>query len=174
MTSNVGAELLKREGQLGFVSATADKTRQQKSAYDRMRDKVMGELKNTFRPEFLNRIDNTLVFHSLTTEQIRAIVDIQLKRVRLALTEQEIKLEMDDDAKNYLVDKGYDQAYGARPLKRAIQNLVEDRLAEGILSGLFHPGDTVAGTVEEGEFKLVVTDRPKKEEQELVAAEASQ
>jgi len=173
MTSNVGAELLRRESTLGFISASADKAKLAKNSYDRMRDKVMGELKNTFRPEFLNRIDNTIVFHSLTQEQIRQIVDIQLKRVRLALTEQVITLEITDEGKNYLVEKGYDQAYGARPLKRAIQTMVEDRLAEGILSGEFHHGDAITGAVENGEFKLVVAERVA--ELPLVgAAESSQ
>ncbi len=173
MTSNVGAELLRRESTLGFTSVNADREKQAKGAYDRMRDKVMGELKNTFRPEFLNRIDATIVFHSLSKEQILVIVDIQLKRVRLALTEQEISLSMTEAAKGFLVEKGYDQSYGARPLKRAIQTLVEDRLAEGILSGDFHRGDKVEADVIDGEFKLIITERAP--EQPLVAvAEASQ
>jgi len=100
-------------------------------------------------------------------------VDIQLKRVRLALTEQEISLSMTEAAKGFLVEKGYDQSYGARPLKRAIQTLVEDRLAEGILSGDFHRGDKVEADVIDGEFKLIITERAP--EQPLVAvAEASQ
>jgi ATP-dependent Clp protease ATP-binding subunit ClpC len=153
MTSNVGAELLKRDHSLGF-GITQDSEKAEKSSYDKMKDKVLGELKNTFRPEFLNRIDGVMVFHSLTQEQIRAIVDLMLKRVRQQLTEQRIKLEVTDAAKDHLVSKGYDPAFGARPLRRVIQNMVEDELADGLLQGRFKAEDTVTVDYVDGELKM--------------------
>ena len=142
MTSNVGADLLRRDAVLGFA-VTQDEVKNATKAYDRMKDKVLGEMKNLFRPEFLNRIDATVVFQSLTLMEIRQIVDLMLTRVRIALTEQEIELEVSDAAKDYLVQKGFDPKFGARPLRRTIQNLVEDELAEGLLNGKFQRGETV-------------------------------
>ena len=153
MTSNVGAELIKRDHTLGF-SIEQDSDKAQKSSYERMKDKVLSELKNTFRPEFLNRIDGVIVFHALTQQQIREIVDLMLKRVRQLLTEQRIKLEVTDAAKDYLVSKGYDPTFGARPLRRVIQSLVEDELADGLLQGRYKPGDTVTVDYRDGELKL--------------------
>ena len=106
----------------------------------------MGEIKQAFRPEFLNRIDATVVFRSLREDQIRPIVDLMLRRVQNQLTEQEIVMEATDEAKDLLVEKGFDAAFGARPMRRAIQNQVEDPLAEGLLPGRFQPGDTVVAT----------------------------
>lgn len=153
MTSNVGAELIKRDHSMGFaVDQDSDKAR--KSSYEKMKDKVLSELKNTFRPEFLNRIDGVIVFHALSQEQIRQIVDLMLKRVRQMLTEQRIKLEVTDAAKDYLVSKGYDPTFGARPLRRVIQNLVEDELADGLLQGRYKAGDTVIVDYVDGALKL--------------------
>jgi ATP-dependent Clp protease ATP-binding subunit ClpC len=141
MTSNVGAELIQREGSMGFAAAaSADKKMQQE--YQFMKDKVLGQLKQTFRPEFLNRIDGVIVFHPLNHEQIRQIVDLELKRVRMQLAEQEINLEITEAAMDLLGERGYDRQYGAR-LRRIIQNLIEDPLAEGLLQGRFKPGTTV-------------------------------
>jgi len=153
MTSNVGAEAISRELTLGFV-VHQDETRKQKSEYDKMKDKVLEQLKKTFKPEFLNRIDGVIVFHSLTREHIRLIVDIQLARVRKQLVEKEITLEISDEAMDKLGEDGYDHTYGARPLRRLIQNVLEDPLAEGLLDGRFHPGHTVRAEVEDGEFRL--------------------
>ncbi len=151
MTSNVGADLLRRDAMLGFA-VTQDEMKTAEQAYERMKDKVLGEMKNLFRPEFLNRIDATVVFRSLTLMEIRKIVDLMLARVRGALTEQQIALEVTDPAKDYLVEKGFDPKFGARPLRRAIQNLVEDRLAEGLLNGEFQRGTTVAVDSRDGEL----------------------
>ena len=96
-----------------------------------MKDKVLEELKHIFRPEFLNRIDGVMVFRSLTKEQIKEIVDLELNRVRVSLTEQNIKLEVTDEVKTLIAETGYDADYGARPLRRVIQDRVEDRLSEG-------------------------------------------
>ncbi|MBI4322468.1 MAG: ATP-dependent Clp protease ATP-binding subunit [Chloroflexi bacterium] len=153
MTSNVGAELLKRDTSLGF-SVRQDEIKTAQAAYEKMKEKVLNEMKNTFRPEFLNRIDATVVFRALTMAEIREIVDLMLRRVRSQLTEQQIKLEMTDEAKNFLVGKGYDQTFGARPLRRTIQSLIEDSLAEALLEGRFPPGSTVIVDVEDGELKM--------------------
>ncbi len=142
MTSNVGAELIRKGTTLGFASRSDEaKTREQ--AFERMKENLLGELKKTFRPEFLNRVDDTVVFHSLTKEQIRAIVDLMLATVSQQLIEKGIGLKVTEAAKDFLGEKGYDEVFGARPLRRVIQNMVEDRLSEDLLRGKFHPGDTI-------------------------------
>ena len=108
-----------------------------------MKEKVQAELKQNFRPEFLNRIDATVVFRSLTVEEIAKIVDLMLKRVRDQLKAQGMTLEITQAAKEHLIKLGYDQAYGARPLRRTIQNLIEDPLAEHLLLGRYNQGDTI-------------------------------
>jgi len=142
MTSNVGAELIKRDMSLGFVTRS-DEQKNRQLEYEKMKNKVLGELKKTFRPEFLNRIDGIVVFHSLTKEQIRQIVDLMLRDVAKPLSEKKIKLEVTEAAKDFLGDKGYDPTFGARPLRRLIQSEVEDRLSESILRGEFRAGDTL-------------------------------
>jgi ATP-dependent Clp protease ATP-binding subunit ClpC len=108
-----------------------------------MRDKVNQELKQSFRPEFLNRIDATVVFRSLTVEEIAEIVDLMLQRVRDQLRAQQMQLEVTQAAKEHIIKLGYDVAYGARPLRRVIQNMVEDVLAEHLLLGKYEPGTTI-------------------------------
>ncbi len=120
---------------------------------------MLGELKNTFKPEFLNRIDATIVFRSLRQEDVRQIVDLMLSRVRTQLTEQQVELLVPEDAKDFLVTKGYDPAYGARPLRRTIQNLIEDPLAEGLLQGKFRPGDIIEAVQRDGTIELEVHER---------------
>jgi len=154
MTSNVGADQISREMNLGFmVKQNAEKTKQRD--YDQMSEKVMAQLKQTFRPEFLNRIDASIVFHSLTQEQIREIVELELKRVRKQLAEQEITLEITVEAMDLLGTRGYDQTYGARPLRRIIQNLIEDPLAEGLLTSRYLAHTTIRVEVEDDLLKLV-------------------
>jgi ATP-dependent Clp protease ATP-binding subunit ClpC len=142
MTSTVGAQLLQRDTSIGFRAGGTEAV-QAAADYERMKDKVLGELKNTFRPEFLNRIDATVVFRSLTREEIREIVDLLLARVKDQLAGQEMDLVVTDAAKDAIIAKGYDQAYGARPLRREIQNQIEDALAERMLQASFTAGDTV-------------------------------
>ena len=142
MTSNVGAELIKRDMTLGFASHT-DEEKNQEVQYEKMKEKVLGELKKAFRPEFLNRIDGVVVFHALSKEQIRQIVDLMLSEVVKSLGEKNIKLEVTDAVKGFLGEKGYDPTFGARPLRRVIQNEVEDKLSEALLRGEFGTGDTV-------------------------------
>jgi ATP-dependent Clp protease ATP-binding subunit ClpC len=153
MTSNVGAEQITRDMNLGFaIKEDEEKTKARE--YDRMREKVTAQLKQTFRPEFLNRIDAVVVFHSLAKEQIRQIVELELGRVRKQLSEQEIELEVTEAAMDLLGERGYDHTYGARPLRRIIQNLIEDPLAEGVLDSRFQSGSTVRVDVEEDLLKL--------------------
>src|SRR5215218_318935 len=153
MTGNVGAEEITRDLTLGFTFA-ADEEKTRRREYDTIKDKVMGRLRKTFRPEFLNRIDATIVFHSLTQVQIRHIVELELTRVRRQLSEQEITLELGEEAMDIIGERGYDHDFGARPLRRVIQNLIEDPLAEGLLNGLFMQGSTVRVAVEDGELTL--------------------
>ncbi len=117
-----------------------------------MKEKLLGELKKTFRPEFLNRVDGVVVFHSLTKEHIRQIVDLMLATVTQQLAEKKVKLEVTDSAKDFLGEKGYDEVYGARPLRRVIQDRVEDKLSEDLLGGKFQAGDTVVVDLEDGEI----------------------
>lgn len=142
MTSNIGAELIKRDMTLGFATH-ADEEKNRQAEYGKMKDKVLGEMKKKFRPEFLNRIDGVVVFHSLSKEQIRQIVDLMLNEVVKSLSEKNVKLEITDAARDFLGEKGYDPTFGARPLRRVIQNEVEDKLSEALLRGEFRPGDTV-------------------------------
>jgi len=142
MTSNAGAELIKRDMSLGFAAHIDDEGKQQVE-YEKMKEKVLGEMKKAFRPEFLNRLDATVVFHALNKEHIRQIVDLMLNQVATSLEEKNITLEVTDEAKDFIGNKGYDPVFGARPLRRTIQNLVEDQLSEALLRGEFLPGDTV-------------------------------
>jgi len=143
MTSNIGADLIRKgTGAIGFTT-TPDGAKQQDIGYERMKEKLLAEVKKSFRPEFLNRIDSTVVFHSLTREEIRQIVDLQLASVIKQLKEKNITLDVTEAAKDVLGRKGYDEVYGARPLRRVIQNLLEDRLSEDLLRGQFSSGDTV-------------------------------
>ncbi|MCD6391645.1 MAG: ATP-dependent Clp protease ATP-binding subunit [Dehalococcoidia bacterium] len=142
MTSNVGAELIKRDMSIGFA-AHVDGDGKQQVEYEKMKEKVIGEMKKVFRPEFLNRIDATVVFHALNKEHIRKIVDLMLNQVVASLKERNITLEVTDEARDFIGNKGYDPAFGARPLRRTIQNMVEDQLSEALLRGEFLPGDTV-------------------------------
>ena len=153
MTSNVGAEEMGGDMTMGFASRK-DSSKEAERQHTVMKDKVMGRLKETFRPEFLNRIDATIVFHSLTQPELRQIVDLELERVRKQLQDQDITLEIDIEAKDLLGTRGYDKTYGARPLRRIIQNLIEDPLAEGLLNGRFVPGRIVRITVEDDLLKL--------------------
>jgi ATP-dependent Clp protease ATP-binding subunit ClpC len=153
MTSNVGAEQIRRETSLGFVTQT-DADKKAKDDYDKMKDKVLGELKRMFRPEFLNRIDAVVVFHALTKEHVRKIADIQIAEVQRRLDEQKITLSVTEAAKDLLVEKGFDAQNGARPLRRVIQNFIDDPLSEALLACKFHPGDTVLAEREGDDIKL--------------------
>ena len=139
MTSNVGASMITTTSKLGFSTAEDES----KDKYEKLKDTVTEEMKKAFRPEFLNRIDETIVFAHLTQEEIRQIVDLMLKDLFKRLSERELSIEVTDEAKDHLAKNGYSEAYGARPLRRLIQRKVEDELAEEILSGKYHAGDTI-------------------------------
>jgi ATP-dependent Clp protease ATP-binding subunit ClpC len=143
MTSNVGAKSLLKDTSLGFKPVSQAEGQRADQQYDRMRDKVLEQLKSQFRPEFLNRVDSLVVFRSLTVEEIRQIVELLLSRVREQLRSQGIGLDVTQEAKDHLIKIGYDVDYGARPLRRVIQNLVEDPLAEALLVGRFQAGQTI-------------------------------
>ena len=155
MTSNIGAELIRKGNTLGFVSRSDESKVQQKS-YDRMKENLLGKLKKTFRPEFINRVDGVVVFHPLEKEQIRKIVDLMLVSVTKQLAEKGITLEVSETAKDLLGRKGYDEVFGARPLRRTIQDLIEDRLSEDLLRAGFREGDTVVVNLAENGEELAI------------------
>ena len=153
MTSNIGADLIRKGSAIGFMSRT-DETKVKEVEYDKMKEKLLGEVKKVFRPEFLNRIDGVVVFHALNKQNIRAIVDLLLKTVTTQLTEKGVKLDVTEAAKDLLGEKGYDEAFGARPLRRTIQDMVVDKLSEAILRSEFRSGDTALIDAVDGQIVL--------------------
>jgi ATP-dependent Clp protease ATP-binding subunit ClpC len=137
MTSNVGADMLRTQGSLGFVTPKEDVT------YEHMKDRLLEEVKKTFKPEFLNRVDDIIVFKSLTKENLCDIVKIEVAEVEKRLKDKNIGIELSADALELLIEKGFDPVYGARPLKRTIQRLLEDPLAEAIIAGHFKEGSKI-------------------------------
>ena len=142
MTSNIGAEVIKKNSNIGFAY-TKDDSDVRKQSYERMRDKVLEEVKKFFRPEFLNRIDAQVVFHSLERAHIRQIVDLMMKDVEKQLETKRITIEATDALRDHVGEKGYDETYGARPLRRVIQDMIEDRLSDDILSGAINEDDMI-------------------------------
>jgi ATP-dependent Clp protease ATP-binding subunit ClpC len=151
MTSNIGAELIRKGSTIGFTSRS-DESKTKQMDYEKMKEKLLDELKKSFRPEFLNRIDGVVVFHALTKEDIRKIVDLMLAQVSKQLEEKGIKLQVTEAAKDFLGEKGYDEVFGARPLRRVIQDMVEDKLSENLLRGKFRAEDTAIVDLEKGEI----------------------
>ena len=151
MTSNIGSDLIKRDTGLGF-SLKTDESKSDAQQYERMKDKVMDEVKRFFRPEFLNRIDGTVVFHALGKDHILNIVDLMLGSVKEQLKEKNVDLDITQPAKELLAEKGYDPIFGARPLRRVIQDEIEDMLSEDLLAGTLQPGDSVLIDVKENKF----------------------
>jgi ATP-dependent Clp protease ATP-binding subunit ClpC len=162
MTSNIGAAEIARNTPLGFA-VSDDETG---ITYEDMKNRIMGELKKVFRPEFLNRIDDVIVFHKLQKEEIKQIVELLLLRIRESMAERELQLELTEPAKDMLVEKGWDPAMGARPLRRAIQRYIEDPLADFVLREQLTPGATVvvdpAPDNDEGDVRLTIV-KPKKQ-----------
>jgi len=153
MTSNIGARLITDKKHLGFSSENNNEVEKE---YENTKKEVMAELKKGFRPEFINRIDEIIVFHKLTVKELEEIVDIMLQQIKNRISEKNIKLEIDKKAKELIIKKGTDTNYGARPLRRAIQNMIEDKLAEEILEGNLKSGDTAKITVKDEEIKIKV------------------
>jgi ATP-dependent Clp protease ATP-binding subunit ClpC len=151
MTSNIGAEMLKKQGSIGFKSQAEDTT------YQAMKERLLDDVKKTFKPEFLNRVDDIIVFRSLTREDLEKIVELEIKDVESRLKEQKITLALSKEAKDFLIEKGFDRSFGARPLKRTIQRFLEDPLAEEIIRGTFRKGGKIEVTAKADhlEFKLV-------------------
>ena len=150
MTSNVGAKLITDKNKLGFAK---DKSAEnEKQEYENIKKEVLAELKKQFRPEFINRIDDIIVFHKLNNEDINKIMEIMLKQVQKRLELQNYKVEIDDSAKELIAKKGVDNNYGARPLRRSIQNMLEDKIAEAILDGIIKPGKKAIATAKGDEI----------------------
>ena len=153
MTSNVGADVIGRSTALGFTRSR-DKAAGQQEAYDEMKEKVMGALKQIFRPEFLNRIDATVVFHALTPEHIKEIVTLEIDKIEQRIGDYGLSLSLTEAARAYLAEKGYDPALGARPLRRLIQTEVEDALSESVLAGRFAAGQQVVVDLQDGKLAM--------------------
>lgn len=148
MTSNVGAEILRKQGSLGFKAQSSD------MSYQQMKEKLLEEVKKTFKPEFLNRIDDVIVFRPLEKTDLYRIIEIEIKGVQERLSEKKISLSLDQAAKDFLIDKGFDLVFGARPLKRTIQRYVEDSLAEEIISGHLKEGSVLLVTKDKNREEL--------------------
>ena len=148
MTSNIGSDLIRQDRSIGFA-ARSDSGQSEEQAYQRMKTNVLDEVKRFFRPEFLNRIDGQVVFHALNREHMHQIIPIEMKDVASNLIEKGINLEISDAAKEWLVEKGYDPLFGARPLRRVIQDNLEDKLSDAILAGELGPADTAIIDVED-------------------------
>ncbi|MGD0614739.1 MAG: ATP-dependent Clp protease ATP-binding subunit [Verrucomicrobiota bacterium] len=142
MTSNVGSDTIKRQSTLGFSPITDE------NSYEKMREKILEEAKKTFRPEFLNRLDDVIVFRSLTKPDLVEILDLEVRKVMQRLKNRNILLQLDEKAKDFLVEKGYDPQYGARPMRRSVERFLEDPLAEEILRGAMHEGESIRVSVD--------------------------
>ena len=167
MTSNIGAELINRQTSIGFAAAS-DTDADAAKAYKSMKDKVLAEVKKIFRPEFLNRIDSQVVFHALAKEHINQIVGLMLNQVAKAMLEKGMGLRATPAALDHIAEKGYDPLFGARPLRRTIQNLIEDVLSDAILRGEYDAGDTVVVDLKDDE--LVFSKEPTPESAEVATA----
>ncbi|MCH7484189.1 MAG: ATP-dependent Clp protease ATP-binding subunit [Chloroflexi bacterium] len=159
MTSNVGSDLIRKEGNLGF-SVTKDEASDAAAKHEKMKEKVLSAMKNVFRPEFINRLDATIVFHSLTKTHIRQIVTNEMKHVVEQLKTKGVSLELTEAALDWIGEKGYDPVFGARPLRRVIQSEIEDRLSEALLEERFNEGDKVKIDVQNDEIVLENVSEP--------------
>jgi ATP-dependent Clp protease ATP-binding subunit ClpC len=142
MTSNVGSDTIKKQSSMGFSPITDE------NSYEKMRDKILDESKRVFRPEFLNRLDDVIVFRSFTKPDLIQVLNLEVGKVLDRLRKKNLKLELDEKAKDFLVEKGYDPQYGARPMRRAVERFFEDPLAEEILKGAVHEGEMISVTAE--------------------------
>jgi len=147
MTSNIGARLITDKKTLGFTTLSENDL---ENDYEETRKQVLQELKKEFRPEFINRIDELIVFHKLSIQEIKDIADIILKQISERLKEKEITISIDENVKDLIVEKGTDSNYGARPLKRTIQSMIEDKIAEEIIAGNIKEGDKIRLTEDKG------------------------
>ena len=164
MTSNIGAELIKKSTVMGFGASSQDTTN-----YDVMRDKMLEEAKRVLKPEFINRLDDLIVFHTLGKPELLQIVDLEISKVLQRVKAKDIKVELDDKAKEFLIEKGYDPQYGARPMRRAVEKYLEDPLAEEILRGHIKTHDT-ARVTSDGKALLFQVPEDGKAEKEAAGA----
>jgi len=169
MTSNVGADMIKRQTSIGF-SLKRDEDAEEQQAYEEMRKKLMDSLKRVFRPEFINRLDSVIVFRSLNKEDITNIVQLELDKVAVRLEDHELELVATPAALELLADLGYDPEMGARPLRRVIQQKIEDKLSDAVLAGEFKDGDTIIVDVEEDVIVLYLQDDEPELAEEVIAA----
>ena len=153
MTSNVGARLITDRNKLGFTNNQNEKEKN-KEDYEETKKEVMAELKKQFRPELLNRIDDIIVFHKLENKDIEKIIDLMLNQVIKRMKAQDIEIEISDDVKKLIAEKGVDNNYGARPLRRAIQSMLEDKIAEAILDGIVQPNKKAKAVVKDGNIVI--------------------
>jgi ATP-dependent Clp protease ATP-binding subunit ClpC len=160
MTSNVGAELIKKQTSLGFNAPKLDDN------YDTMRDKIMDETKRVFKPEFLNRLDDIIVFHTLNKPDLIHIIDLEVSKVLSRIRSKDIHVTLEEPAKDFLIEKGYDPQYGARPMRRAVEKYIEDPIAEDILRGTIKPGANVL-VKRDGEKLTFTSDSPKTDEPQV-------
>jgi ATP-dependent Clp protease ATP-binding subunit ClpC len=165
MTTNVGADMIKRQSALGF-SLKRDEAVEERLAYEDMRKKLMESLKRVFRPEFINRLDSVIVFRSLVKDDIKKIVELELNKVAGRLVEHAVDLKATPAALEMLADQGFDPEMGARPLRRVIQQKVEDSLSDALLSGTFRDGDAILVDVKDEEIVL------ERQEEETTPSEA--
>ena len=168
MTSNLGAELIMNQTKLGFATQQ-DEDLEERLAYEEMHRRLTEQLKKEFRPEFINRVDSVIVFHALTIQQIKAIVDLELTKVALRLEDHNLRLRSTEEARELLAELGYEPEMGARPLRRVIQAKVEDVLSDALLTGEFQDGDTVLVDVADGELLLTHGTPEIEEEEEALA-----
>ncbi len=154
MTSNIGARLITENKKLGFAGVSSDEEKEEKKKYEETKKEVLTELKKQFRPEFINRIDEIIVFHKLTDTEISSIIEIMLKEVQTRLQENNMEIKMDKSVKELIAKAGIDKAYGARPLRRTIQSLVEDKIAEAILDGEIKTGTKVKLVAKDGKIEI--------------------
>jgi ATP-dependent Clp protease ATP-binding subunit ClpC len=161
MTSNIGADVIKNQSVLGFRKASAN------ADYEAMKGQLLKEVEKHFRPEFLNRLDDVIVFRSLTRQDLEQVVEIELQGIRKRMAERGIGLELTAEAKGWLIEKGYNPEFGARPLRRSLEHGVEDPLSESILRGEFKDANHVIVTVKEGHlfFEAVKREPPPKPEE---------
>src|SRR5438034_10663581 len=158
MTSNIGAELIKKSNVMGFGATARDE-----QAYDVMKDKILEEAKRVLKPEFVNRLDDLIVFHTLGKPELLTIVDLEIKKVTVRIKNKDIVIVLDEKAKELLIEKGYDPQYGARPMRRAVERYLEDPMAEELLRGNVKSGDHVEVAVVEGKLSF----RPGREKADL-------
>jgi ATP-dependent Clp protease ATP-binding subunit ClpC len=159
MTSNVGSDLIRKETTLGF-NVKVEEAAKAADQHAKMKEKVLNSMKNVFRPEFINRLDATVVFHALSKENIREIVANEMKHIEKQLMAKGVTLEITNEALDWIGEKGYDPVFGARPLRRVIQNEIEDRLSEALLEERFNYGDTVKVDVQNDEIVLTNVSEP--------------